>query len=113
VQKSGNPGNPTAASSLIIPLIIGDEQRAAEVANALFERGILIPAVRFPTVPRGSARLRLTLTAAHTESDVAELLAGLRSVGLIEGQFSPAESEPVVDNLPPAHLHTDAPTCAA
>lgn len=113
VQKSGIPGGPTAASSLIIPLIIGDELRAVEVANALFERGIFIPAVRFPTVPRGSARLRLTMTAAHTESDVAELLAGLRSVGLIEGQCGSEASETVVGNLSPAHLHTDAPTCAA
>jgi len=113
VQKSCDPGSTTTASSLIVPLIIGDEQRAVEVANALFEQGIFIPAVRFPTVPRGSARLRLTLTAAHTASDVAELLSGLQSVGLIEGRCSPAESETAVGNLSPAQSHTDAPTCAA
>lgn len=111
--NSGSAGCQTAAASLIIPLIIGDEERAIEVANALLDRGVFIPAVRFPTVPRGSARLRLTLTAAHSDSDIAELLAGLRSVGLIESQMSPDQSEALEGRSPSTSLHSDAPTCAA
>ena len=60
--------------SAIIPLIIGDESAAMSAAAALREAGIFVPAVRFPTVARGQARLRVTMTAAHESVDVAELL---------------------------------------
>lgn len=63
-----------AEPSPIIPLLIGDEGAAVEAAAALAERGILLPAVRHPTVPRGKARLRLTVSAAHSERDL-DLLA--------------------------------------
>ncbi len=43
-------------------------------------RGIFIPAIRYPTVARGQARLRLTLTAAHTPADLAQLLTALHSL---------------------------------
>ena len=64
--------------SAIVPLMIGDEARAVAVANGLRERGLLIPAVRYPTVARGRARLRLTLSAAHDPTDLELLLAGLK-----------------------------------
>jgi 8-amino-7-oxononanoate synthase len=67
----------SAVNSAIIPLIIGPESDAMDAAAALREAGILIPAVRYPTVARGGARLRLTLTAAHTADDVATLLTAL------------------------------------
>jgi 8-amino-7-oxononanoate synthase len=71
--------HPTSlARSAIIPLMLGDEARAAAAAGALREQGIFIPAVRYPTVARGQARLRLTLTAAHTQADLAQLLCALR-----------------------------------
>jgi len=60
--------------SPIIPLMIGDEQRAMDTAARLRDNGILIPAVRYPTVARGEARLRLTVSAAHTPWDIQELL---------------------------------------
>lgn len=60
--------------SPIIPLVLGDEQTAVRGAAALAARGILLPAVRHPTVPRSKARLRLTVSAAHTEHDL-DLLA--------------------------------------
>jgi 8-amino-7-oxononanoate synthase len=66
-------------NSAIIPLIIGLEDGAMKAAAALREAGIFVPAVRYPTVARGQARLRLTLTAAHTAQDVATLLAALSS----------------------------------
>jgi 8-amino-7-oxononanoate synthase len=56
--------------SAIIPLMIGNERKAVELAACLFERGIYIPAIRYPTVARGKARLRLTLSASHTLEEV-------------------------------------------
>ena len=61
----------------ILPIIVGDNAKAVDAAAALRQRGIFAPAIRYPTVPRGQARLRITLTAAHTRSDVAELANAL------------------------------------
>ncbi len=58
--------------------MIGDEAQAVETAAALRAQGIFIPAIRYPTVARGQARLRLTLTAAHTSEDIATFLTALR-----------------------------------
>jgi 8-amino-7-oxononanoate synthase len=60
--------------STIIPLVVGGEAQAVGLARALQTAGIFVPAIRYPTVARGTARLRLTLTAAHRESDVDRLL---------------------------------------
>jgi glycine C-acetyltransferase/8-amino-7-oxononanoate synthase len=60
--------------SPIIPVMIGDEKAAVEISGRLFERGIFVPAIRFPTVAKGKARLRVTVTAAHSESDIARFL---------------------------------------
>jgi len=68
--------------SAIIPLLIGDETKAVELASKLRKQNIFIPAIRFPTVARGEARLRVTLTAAHTGRDVAELAAALKTLGV-------------------------------
>src|ERR1035441_9572078 len=67
--------------SAVIPILIGEETKAVEAAAALRDRGIFIPAIRYPTVARGQARLRLTLSAAHTHADLSQLLAALRSLG--------------------------------
>lgn len=56
--------------SPIIPVVIGDETAAVETSQKLFERGIFVPAIRFPTVPKGKARLRVTVTAAHQQRDI-------------------------------------------
>ncbi len=58
----------------IQPVLIGDNAETMRVARALWNEGLWVPAIRPPTVPRGSARLRISLTAAHTGADV-ELLA--------------------------------------
>jgi len=73
---------PSTTRSAIIPIMIGEENKAVEVAAALRERGIFIPAIRYPTVARGQARLRLTLSAAHTHADLAELLTALKSLDI-------------------------------
>jgi 7-keto-8-aminopelargonate synthetase-like enzyme len=62
--------------------MLGAESKAVEAASALRVRGILIPAIRYPTVARGQARLRLTLSAAHTDADLAQLLVALKSTGI-------------------------------
>jgi len=64
----------------IQPIIIGSNAAALAVAAALDAQGIWIPAIRPPTVPRGSARLRVTLSAAHTMVDLARLIAALHTM---------------------------------
>jgi 8-amino-7-oxononanoate synthase len=64
----------------IIPVLIGDEARAVAASAALRERGIFVPAIRYPTVARGQARLRVTLTATHTPDDISQLVAALESI---------------------------------
>jgi 8-amino-7-oxononanoate synthase len=64
----------------IAPVIIGGSERTVEIGRALLERGFLVGAVRPPTVPLGSARLRVTLSAAHTPLQIDGLLAALAEV---------------------------------
>jgi 8-amino-7-oxononanoate synthase len=56
--------------SAIVPIVVGDEARALQVSATLQERGILIPAIRYPTVARGQARLRASLMATHTQDEL-------------------------------------------
>ena len=79
-SPAGND-RPVSPGSAIFPWIIGDEQRSMEVARELRNHGFLLPAVRYPTVPRGSARLRITVTAAHTEQQVRSLCETLAQLG--------------------------------
>ncbi|RMG30608.1 MAG: 8-amino-7-oxononanoate synthase [Gammaproteobacteria bacterium] len=71
-------GLPLAPSETPIqPLLVGDAQRAQALSAALLEAGIWVPAIRPPTVPEGTARLRITLSAAHTREQVDRLLEAL------------------------------------
>lgn len=66
-----------ASPTAIIPVLIGDEGKAMQVAKYLEEKGVLIPAIRYPTVPKNTARLRVALMATHTEEELkhtAELI---------------------------------------
>jgi 8-amino-7-oxononanoate synthase len=63
--------------SAIIPLILGAESDAVVAATTLSDQGFFVPAIRYPTVARGAARLRLTLTTAHPTEDVAALIRAL------------------------------------
>lgn len=58
------------SETAIVPILIGDEQKAVEVSQALFEAGIFISAIRYPTVERGRARLRAALMATHTREQL-------------------------------------------
>jgi 8-amino-7-oxononanoate synthase len=67
------PGHP----SPIIPVVIGSEQAALEASASLLDEGLWVPAIRPPTVPVGTSRLRVTLSAAHSDEDVTRLLDAL------------------------------------
>jgi 8-amino-7-oxononanoate synthase len=64
----------------IVPVVLGSEARALAVSAALSARGLFIPAIRPPTVPPGSSRLRITLSSAHEPADVERLIAALHEV---------------------------------
>ncbi len=72
------------SSSAIQPLLVGDAGRALELSEKLAQRGFWIGAIRPPTVPADTARLRITLTAAHTEQQVDRLLDTLAAVAVVE-----------------------------
>jgi 8-amino-7-oxononanoate synthase len=74
------PGHP----SPIVPIIVGAEDDAMRASDALLERGLLVPAIRPPTVEPGTSRLRVALSAAHTPEQVGELVAALRDLSLLE-----------------------------
>ena len=67
----------------IQPLLVGEAQATLALSEALKRRGILVPAIRPPTVPRGTARLRISLSAAHAEADVEALIAALRDAAAV------------------------------
>lgn len=64
----------------IQPLVIGSNDEAVRLSQALLQRGLLVAAIRTPTVPAGTARLRITLSAAHSADDVARLVEALHAV---------------------------------
>ena len=68
------------SDTAIQPLMIGANDEAVRVSEQLAQRGLLVPAIRPPTVPQGTARLRISLSAAHSEQDVAQLVEALREV---------------------------------
>ena len=69
-----------ASVTAIQPVIIGGNAEALRVAAALYEQGLWVPAIRPPTVAAGTARLRVTLSAAHTHDEVAQLAAALNEL---------------------------------
>lgn len=82
-RERGIEAGAPAIETPIQPLVLGDERRALSLSAYLIERGYWVAAIRPPTVPRGTARLRITLSAAHTASHVDGLLATL-AAGLRE-----------------------------
>ena len=68
------------SDTAIQPLAIGGNAEAVAVSEQLAQHGILVPAIRPPTVPQGTARLRVSLSAAHSEDDVAQLVAALNEI---------------------------------
>jgi len=67
-------------ASHIMPVIVGSARRACELSEALLARGLLAPAIRPPTVPEGTARLRLSVSALHTDEHIDALASALREL---------------------------------
>jgi 8-amino-7-oxononanoate synthase len=71
------PGHP----SPIVPVVVGEEADALALSSRLLDRGLLVPAIRPPTVPVGTSRLRIALSAAHDDDHIDRLLAALADLG--------------------------------
>jgi 8-amino-7-oxononanoate synthase len=76
LNRTGN-----ATSSAIFPWIVGDEQAALKLASALQSEGFLVPAIRYPTVAKASARLRITVSALHEEDQIRSLSQAIKRLG--------------------------------
>jgi 7-keto-8-aminopelargonate synthetase-like enzyme len=80
---AATPGVPSSPSdghetgSAIHPWMVGDEQGAIDLARSLQSEGFLVPAIRYPTIAKGSARLRITITAVHEEPQIHAFCAAL------------------------------------
>jgi len=70
------------AESQIVPVVVGDAERTLLASAALEDRGYLVTAIRPPTVPDGTARLRITFSAEHSPDDIAGLADAIREIGL-------------------------------
>ena len=88
--EAGWPGCPgwkmLHSETAIQPLIIGSNEAVLRVAGALRERGFWVPAIRPPTVAAGTARLRVTLSAAHTQEQVQQLILAVNELASIEAR---------------------------
>jgi len=78
--QSAIGGRQPNLSGAIIPVILRDESKALKTAEKLLAQNIFVPAIRYPAVARGAARLRVTLTAAHTSNDISRLTGALKSL---------------------------------
>jgi 8-amino-7-oxononanoate synthase len=76
----GLPWRLMPSATAIQPLLVGGNQAALDLSDGLRERGIWVAAIRPPTVPQGTARLRITLSAAHSEADVTRLISALHEL---------------------------------
>ena len=76
--------NVNSSESPIIPILIGDAKKAVEVSQYLYKKGILIPAIRPPTVPAKSSRLRITVMSTHTRNDLERLSDALMNTRNLE-----------------------------
>jgi 8-amino-7-oxononanoate synthase len=79
------PGHP----SPIIPVVLGAEERAVAASAALLQQGLHVPAIRPPTVAPGTSRLRVALSAAHTDEQVARLVVALAALSSPSGRTGP------------------------
>ena len=75
----------STSSTPVIPVVLGSNEAAMAASASLADEGFLVPAIRFPTVPRGTARLRISLSAAHPEAAIDGLSRVLPSASLLGG----------------------------
>jgi 8-amino-7-oxononanoate synthase len=81
----------------IVSLVVGDEEAAIAASAELLARGVLVPAIRPPSVPRGTSRLRITLSAAHEDEHVDSLLGALSDLGLLKVDGSVRKDPDLMD----------------
>jgi 8-amino-7-oxononanoate synthase len=93
------PRAPRPATA-ILPFVVGDEAAAVELSAKLRERGFFVPAIRYPTVAHGAARLRITVTAAHTNEEISALIQMLEAVGISSASRTDLKSEISTLNSP-------------
>jgi 7-keto-8-aminopelargonate synthetase-like enzyme len=74
---------PSSVGSAIFSWIVGDEQAALDLTGALQNEGFLVPAIRYPTVAKRSTRLRITVTAAHTEEQIRALCQAIKRLSKV------------------------------
>ena len=77
---AGTPWRLLPSPTAIQPIVVGDNHAVVALAEALYSRGLWVPGIRPPTVPQGSARLRVSLSAAHTTEHVERLVDALREL---------------------------------
>ncbi len=91
-RMRGLPWTLLESTTAIQPLVVGANDAAVALADALWQRGFWVPAIRPPTVPAGTARLRITLTAAHSVADVDALVDALAALGALAPACARSES---------------------
>jgi 8-amino-7-oxononanoate synthase len=97
LQQREDAAPRSGPEAAIIPLIVGDETAAMQVSAKLLERGFLIPAIRYPTVARGRARLRVTFSAAHEPAQIESLVACLHD---LMPELGRSRNEPLQEAAP-------------
>jgi glycine C-acetyltransferase/8-amino-7-oxononanoate synthase len=95
LAAAGVPAMP--GRTQIVPVVVGDAEQAVALSEELLARGTFAQAIRPPTVPDGSSRLRLTVMASHTEAELRGAAAALAAAaGAVGMTFAPAPAAPVV-----------------
>ena len=77
---AGLPWRLLPSATAIQPLVVGENDAAVALAGSLWQRSLWVPAIRPPTVPPGTARLRISVSAAHTTADIDRLVTALREL---------------------------------
>ena len=84
LRTASGRGYPCRSETAIVPVLVGDEEAAMEISRQLQEEGYFIPAIRYPTVRKGEAILRVALMATHTRE---ELAGAARAIGTAVRQW--------------------------
>jgi 8-amino-7-oxononanoate synthase len=95
----GASGSRGAHPSPIVPVIIGDESRAVAASDRLLAHGLWVPAIRPPTVPKGTSRLRVTLSSIHTDEQVGRLIAELVTLEEVRDSGAGVPSPDLIGNV--------------
>ena len=73
-------------------MLLGSNEAALRASRTLREQGMAVPAIRFPTIPRGTARLRVSLSAARSTEEVDRLVSALEGIAPASGERGPGQA---------------------